>query len=323
MIEPDFDAIVLITVLLQQDTLNEIGTHSQLKNVLEKQKTLIDHFRKAGAPIIHTVRLTMHKHENVDLWRQPHLKDHYLQNSETVELLSEVVGMDMKFSVQKQAKTLLEGHLIEIAPKEYLMYQPRLGAFYYTPLGEFLETNSVTTLLFCGLNFPLATHPTLLEACERDFKLVFPLDANLPLNLHEQESLKRLQVSMPSVKEISLKPSLLKSMKEVNATLFRKLEYTLGPILGGFLLDSISYSTTGMENFFDRTGFDNLSIPVGFLIGLNVGYWLCRVYRMPQTKSIALAILSGIYCCIPALSSVPLAMILTAYFRFSSNRFSS
>ncbi|MEK7484926.1 MAG: isochorismatase family protein [Planctomycetota bacterium] len=320
--EPDFDAVILVTVLIQQDTLNEIPQSPQIKSVLAQQKILIEKFRAVGAPILHTVRLTLNKKENVDFWRQPQLSDRYLLSTDKIEILPEVVGNQFKPCVQKQAQTLIDGHILEIACQEYLMYQPRLGAFYYTGLGEFLETNRVTTLLFCGLNFPFATWPTILEACERDFKLVFPLDTNLPLNIHEQACIQTLQIATPMLKDITLKPSLLKNMKEVNSTFFRKLEYTLGPILGGFLLDSVSYSLTGMESFFDRIGFDNLSILVGFLIGLNVGYWLCRVYRLPQMKSIKLALLAGIYCCIPALSNIPLAMILMAYFRFSSTRFS-
>lgn len=319
----DFDSIALVTVLLQKDTLKEIpeSDRKQIETVLQKQKILVEKFRNANAPIVHCIRITLANHHNVDYWRKERYSDHYLISSEGYHLLSEVVGENSAFHIQKNVNSLIDGHILEVQPNELVMYQPRLGAFYFTGLCEFLEQNKITTLAFCGLNFPVSTLPSLLEACERDFKLLFPLDANLGARKEDLERLKYLEVTKLPVQEIELPKSLITRVKDTNFTLFSKLEYTLGPIIGGFFLDSVSYSTAGFEGFFTQIGIRGMSTPLGFVLGLNVGYWLCRIYRMPFFKSIGLAILAGLYCCLPSLSNIPLAMMLTAYFRFSSPRF--
>jgi nicotinamidase-related amidase len=310
-VEPDWDSIALISLLWQEDTLKELPPklQAQFPESLKKHKALLEKFRQAGAPILHTVRLTYKNKQNVDYWRRDRYGSHYVIHSQGVQLLQEMLPSEKGIDLSALQKYLIDGNILALAPKEYLLYQPRLGAFYYTALNEFLETNRITSLVISSPFYPLITLPTLLEACERDYKLVVPTDLALGKHTHDKELLKELQVYQIEGKDIPLLPSLHTVLKGVNMTFFHKIEYTLGPIIGGMLLDSVSFMTMGRLWF------------LGPSLGLILGYWICRIYRLSQWRSFALALLAGIYCSIPQLGRIPLATFLTAYIRFSSPRF--
>jgi nicotinamidase-related amidase len=62
-------------------------------------------------------------------------------------------------------------------PDEAAIYKPRWGAFYETPIEDHLRSRGVTTLVFCGCNFPNCPRTSIYEASERDFRIVIARDA--------------------------------------------------------------------------------------------------------------------------------------------------
>ena len=72
---------------------------------------------------------------------------------------------------------LLAGGVQRLAAGEVAIYKPRWGAFYDTPLEAHLRERAVTTLVFCGCNFPNCPRTSIYEASERDFRVVLARDA--------------------------------------------------------------------------------------------------------------------------------------------------
>jgi nicotinamidase-related amidase len=72
---------------------------------------------------------------------------------------------------------LLAGEVQTLGPEESAIYKPRWGAFYETALEEHLRERGVTTLVFCGCNFPNCPRTSIYEASERDFRVVLAHDA--------------------------------------------------------------------------------------------------------------------------------------------------
>src|SRR5207247_853290 len=72
---------------------------------------------------------------------------------------------------------LLAGGIQHVGPGEVIIYKPRWGAFFQTPLEAHLRALRVSTLAFCGCNFPNCPRASVYEASERDFRLLLVLDA--------------------------------------------------------------------------------------------------------------------------------------------------
>jgi nicotinamidase-related amidase len=72
---------------------------------------------------------------------------------------------------------LLRHEIQKIGPDENVIYKPRWGGFYKTPLESHLRKREISTLVVCGCNFPNCPRTTLYEAGERDFRLVLVRDA--------------------------------------------------------------------------------------------------------------------------------------------------
>src|SRR5207244_13482743 len=75
------------------------------------------------------------------------------------------------------AELLLRGELQRIGEHEVVIYKPRWGAFYDTPLHAHLARLGVSTVAFCGVNFPNCPRTSIYEASERDFRVVLATDA--------------------------------------------------------------------------------------------------------------------------------------------------
>ena len=80
-------------------------------------------------------------------------------------------------SVNLDTQTLLSGGIQEISNNEVIIYKPRWGAFYNTPLEPHLNKLGIDTLVFAGCNFPNCPRTSIYEASERDFKIVLVEDA--------------------------------------------------------------------------------------------------------------------------------------------------
>ncbi len=176
---PDSNRCVLLTIDVQRDTtimdapLEIKGTQESVPFI----QRLAQAFRDHHSPINHVVRLYRTDGSNVDLFRRLLIengKQILVPGSEGSELMKE---LKPDSSIKLDSNLLLPGRLQQIRPLEWIMYKPRWGAFYETPLEKHLHNIDVNTAVVCGCNFPNCLRATVYEASERDFKIVLIKDA--------------------------------------------------------------------------------------------------------------------------------------------------
>ena len=175
---PDFDKSALITIDVLRDTLDgqplEIpGTSA----ALPKMKQLLDFYRKINKPIVHIVRIYKADGSNVDLCRRKLVEggaEILTESSLGAELAQELFGNN---AIRYDTNFLLNGGVQKISDNEVIIYKPRWGAFYNTPLENHLKDLGVSTLVFSGCNFPNCPRTSIYEASERDYKIALAEDA--------------------------------------------------------------------------------------------------------------------------------------------------
>ena len=91
---------------------------------------------------------------------------------------------------------LFDGRFQEVAPGEVVIYKPRWGSFYQTPLEGHLRGCGVSTVVFCGCNFPNCPRTSIYEASERDFRVVLAADAVSGLYDRGRDELRNIGVRL-------------------------------------------------------------------------------------------------------------------------------
>jgi nicotinamidase-related amidase len=178
MVSPKFGWAALVVVDVQRDTLDgepfEVpGTSAMLPNL----RRLIMAFRAAGRPVVHMVRIYKPDGSNVDLSRRETIKrgrGPFLQGSDGSQIAQGLLPRD---GLRLDDATLLAGGIQHIGPTEVIMYKPRWGAFFKTPLERHLRELEVTTIVFSGCNYPNCPRASIYEASERDFHITLVEDA--------------------------------------------------------------------------------------------------------------------------------------------------
>lgn len=177
--QPVLSESCLLTVDVQNDfvlpgAVAEIpGTHEKIPVM----RRLLDGFRDADRPIVHVVRLYQSDGSNVDPCRRGAIENGAAivrPDSDGAELVDELKPSS---SVQLDSGTLLDGKMQSIGPSEWVIYKPRWGAFYRTPLDDHLREFGVNTIVVVGCNFPNCPRTTVYEASERDYRIVLVEDA--------------------------------------------------------------------------------------------------------------------------------------------------
>lgn len=97
---------------------------------------------------------------------------------------------------------LLSGGIQQIGIKEAVIYKPRWGAFYKTPLEDYLHKLDVSSLAFTGCNFPNCPRTSIYEASERDFRIVLVEDAVSGLYEQGKKEMRNIGVWLMSAKEL-------------------------------------------------------------------------------------------------------------------------
>ncbi len=200
---PDFSSAALITIDVQRDTLDgqplEIpGTSAALPNI----QRVLAAFRKCGRPIVHVVRLYKPDGSNVDLCRREAVQQGasmLLAGSSGSELAPELLPTQ---NLRLDAASLLEGRIQSLAPAEVVIYKPRRGAFFQTPLEAHLHEQAVSTVVFCGCNFPNCPRTSIYEASERDYRVVVVEDAVSGLYERGRQELLSVGVGMLTTMEV-------------------------------------------------------------------------------------------------------------------------
>jgi nicotinamidase-related amidase len=176
--DPEYHRSALITIDVQCDTLDggsfEVpGTSALLPRIGRLAAT----FRSRGAPIIHVVRIYKPDGSNVDLCR----RDAVHRGASLViagSLGSQIAPPLLPSALpQLDSELLLRGGIQEAGSKEWIIYKPRWGAFFQTPLESHLRSLGISTLVFTGCNFPNCPRTSIYEASERDFRIVAIDDA--------------------------------------------------------------------------------------------------------------------------------------------------
>jgi nicotinamidase-related amidase len=175
---PEFDKSTLITIDVQRDVLEgqplEVPGSSVAAAAIGR---LADCFRAAGRPIVHIVRLYERDGSNVDPCRR-HLVERGAAMLAPGSPGSELApGLLPDPRTQLDSGALLAGAVQEVGADEVVMYKPRWGAFFETPLELHLHARGISTVVFCGFNFPNCPRTSIYEASERDFRVVAATDA--------------------------------------------------------------------------------------------------------------------------------------------------
>lgn len=197
-VSPDWAKAALLTIDIQRDftlpgaPLEIPGT----MEVLPRIQPLLQAFRNQQKPIIHVVRLYLPDGSNADLCRRKDIKQGkriVVPGSDGAELMAELKPSP---EVKLDAEKLLAGKLQLIGPQEWLMYKPRWGAFFQTPLESHLHNLAINTIVACGCNFPNCPRTTIYEASERDFRIVLVTDAISQIYAQGLQELKNIGVSL-------------------------------------------------------------------------------------------------------------------------------
>ena len=202
--EPQFNAAALVTIDVQRDTLDggplEIpGTSAALANI----GALCRAFRAAGRPIVHVIRLYAADGSNAEPSRRalvssdiPVLRPGTPGRLPASELTPEPLA-DLDDDL------LLKGGMQLIGPSEAVMYKPRWGAFYATPLDDHLRHLAIDTIVFAGCNFPNWPRTSIYEASERDYRIVLVTDATSGVYDRGCDELRGIGVWIMTTEEVA------------------------------------------------------------------------------------------------------------------------
>jgi nicotinamidase-related amidase len=176
----DWQNAALLTIDTQNDftLLNSPFAITGTFEIVPKMHQVLRAFRSAHKPIIHLIRIYNPDGSNVDLCRKRAISELgnklVIAGTQGAELVNELKPSS---KLRLDAELLLKGKLQQVASKEWIMYKPRWGAFYASPLEKHLRELKINTVVICGCNFPNCPRTTVYEASERDFRVVLISDS--------------------------------------------------------------------------------------------------------------------------------------------------
>ena len=202
--DPHIARSALITIDTQNDfTLDGAPAHiAGTADVIPNMVKLLTTYRKNGLPIIHVVRLYLRDGSNVDLYRKAKIEEGTEIVAPDTDGAELVDGLKPDASIRLNADVLLSGGVQQIGSNEYVIYKPRWGAFYETPLERLLKERNLDTLVFSGCNYPNCPRASIYEASERDFRVVLVKDAISQLYPIGEQEMQNIGVSLVDTSEI-------------------------------------------------------------------------------------------------------------------------
>ncbi|MDQ0318296.1 nicotinamidase-related amidase [Pararhizobium capsulatum DSM 1112] len=168
------DAIALVVIDMQRDFAEPGGFGASLGNdvsritkIIPDVKRLIEGFRSAGLPVIHTMEC--HRPDLSDL---PPAKRN--RGNPTLKIGDE--GPMGRVLIVGEPGTQI---LAELAPidGEIVIEKPGKGAFYATPLGEILKERGIEQLIFAGVTTEVCVQTTMREANDRGYECLLAEEA--------------------------------------------------------------------------------------------------------------------------------------------------
>ncbi|MCM2292309.1 cysteine hydrolase [Allorhizobium sp. BGMRC 0089] len=171
-LEPDKTALIIID--MQRDFVEPGGfgetlgnDASRLQAIIPTVARLLDGFRRAGLPVIHTREC-----HRPDLSDCPPAKRN--RGNPTLRIGDAGPMGRILVSGEKGA-----GIVPELAPidGEIILDKPGKGAFYATPLGNILAEKAISQLVFAGVTTEVCVQTTMREANDRGFDCLLAEDA--------------------------------------------------------------------------------------------------------------------------------------------------
>jgi nicotinamidase-related amidase len=201
--EPQLQSAALVTIDVQRDVLDgqplEVPGSS---DALGRIARLAAAFRERDMTIVHVVRLYRPDGSNVDLCRREAVINGWqalVPGAPGSQLPALLLG-------ERQAalddELLLAGEVQSLGGNEAVIYKPRWGAFFQTPLHAHLSRAGVSTLVFAGFNFPNCPRSSIYQASERDFRVVAVGDAISGLYQRGRTELANIGVALMSTHEL-------------------------------------------------------------------------------------------------------------------------
>ncbi len=199
------DSSALLTIDVQNDfTLP--GAPAEIDGtyqVVPAMQTAVAAYRTAGMPIVHVIRLYRPDGSNVDLPRRAAIErgaEIVAPGREGARPVNELLPDP---SVAIDTESLLAGEPQGLGESEWLMYKPRWGAFFDTPLHRHLDDLEVDTVVVCGCNFPNCPRTTVYEASERDFRIGLVTDATSGLYPRARDELDGIGVHLLTASSVA------------------------------------------------------------------------------------------------------------------------
>jgi len=201
--DPEYDRAALITIDVQNDTLDggpfEVPGTS---DILPAVARLCRCFRDTGRPIVHVIRIYTADGEDADCCRRRALRagrQLLLKGTQGRQPAGALLpGSDVRIDDDR----LMAGKFQPLGPEEVLIFKPRWGAFYRTPLEAHLRGKGVSTLVVCGCNYPNCPRISIYQASERDFRIVAAQDGISGLLAGDISGLESIGVRCASAEEI-------------------------------------------------------------------------------------------------------------------------
>jgi nicotinamidase-related amidase len=175
---PEFEHAAFVTIDTQNDVLDgQPFAIPGTSDVLPDISRLARAHREAGRPVVHVVRLYRSDGSNADLCRRTMLRSGFsaLRPGSPGAQLAPGLLPDARTPLNPEL--LLGGGIQRVGDHDFVIYKPRWGAFFRTPLEEHLRALQITTVVFAGCNFPNCPRTSIYEASERDFRIVVAGDA--------------------------------------------------------------------------------------------------------------------------------------------------
>ncbi|SDG48558.1 Nicotinamidase-related amidase [Limimonas halophila] len=200
---PHRDSAAVVTVDAQRDYVEQDSPvkSAGCSSVVEPLGRLVQGMRERGAPVFHLVRFYWPDGSNVDLCRRQAVEEGMrvlMPGSQGAELVS---GIAPDNAPRLDPHLLIEGQAQELGPRDRAIYKPRWGGFYGTCLDAELRRAGIDTLIIAGWNFATSGRATLLEASERDYRIVLVPDACASVTDEAQLELGRVGVHLKPVEQ--------------------------------------------------------------------------------------------------------------------------
>ncbi|MCX7303580.1 MAG: cysteine hydrolase [Hyphomicrobiales bacterium] len=168
------DTIALVVIDMQRDFAEPGGFGASLGNdvsrvqaIVPTVKKLIEGFRTAGLPVIHTMEC--HKRDLSDL---PPAKRN--RGNPSIRIGDE--GPMGRVLISGEPGTAILAELAPVAG-EIVIEKPGKGAFYATPFGDELKKLGARQLVFAGVTTEVCVQTTMREANDRGYECLLAEDA--------------------------------------------------------------------------------------------------------------------------------------------------